>query len=413
MELAHIQKTLGEDIVKLSGFFRRAGSEKKQELYYEYPRTFERFVNEDANAFAPPLLLVAMTSGEELAIHPPVSRKLLEGLERIQEVFAQWYPEFFRRVQVTAHDVVEDKAAHKGQGASFFSLGVDSFYTLLKPRPEAITHLVYMLGMEQPLNLYNYQQEEPVIERIQRVAQQSNVSVIVGKTNMRVVFPMPYSSFHGAGLAGVAHSLSSGFDTVHIPATHSYRDIFPWGSNPLTDSFWSSENLNVLHDGAEAGRAQKISRLLMHSDLALKTLRVCTKNEGGLQNCGKCDKCVRTMTTLDLLGILDKAVTFPPTLPRSLIRKTRRYGDNDLSFLRENLELAKELGSSHKVVRLLERTLLRGETQVYSQGHNFFAVEGALLRWYVWERYALRLGYYWERAQYHTGRWRERNRKAL
>jgi hypothetical protein len=342
-----------------------------------------------------------------------VSRKLLEGLERIQEVFVQWYPELFRHVQVTAHHVVEDKAAHKSKAASFFSLGVDSFYTLLKPRQEAITHLVYMLGMEQPLNLYQHQQEAPVIERIRHVAGRSKAEIIVGETNMRVVFPMPYSSFHGAGLAGVAHSLSNGFDTVHIPATHSYRDIFPWGSNPLTDSFWSSDNLNVLHDGAEAGRAQKISRLLMHSDLALQNLRVCTKNEGGLQNCGKCDKCVRTMTTLDLLGILDKAVTFPPTLPRSLIRKTRHYGDNDLSFLRENLELAKELGSSRKDVKLLERTLLRGKTQVYSQGHNFFAVEGALLRWYVWGRYALRLAYYWERAKYHAGRWRARKRQVV
>jgi hypothetical protein len=410
MELTRIQKTLGEDTVKLSGFFRRAGRDETQELYYEYPRAFENFVSESANAFAPPLLLVAMAGGEALVLHPPVSRKVLEGLERIQEVFEQWYPEFFRHVQVTAHHITEDKTTHKGQAASFFSLGVDSFYTLLKPRQETITHLVYMLGMEQPLDLYQHQQEAPVIERIQQVAQQSKANVIVGKTNMRVVFPMPYSSFHGAGLAGVAHSLSDGFDTVHIPATHSYRDIFPWGSNPLTDSFWSSENLNVIHDGAEAGRAQKISRLLRHSDLALQTLRVCTKNEGGLQNCGKCDKCVRTMTTLDLLGILDKAVTFPPTLPRSLIRKTRRYGDNDLSFLRENLALAKELGSSRKDVKLLERTLLRGKTQVYSQGHNFLAVEGALLRWYVWERYALRLAYYWERAQYHAGRWHARKR---
>jgi hypothetical protein len=376
MELERIQKTLAEDTVKLSGFFRRAGSEVSQELYYEYPRAFEPFICDSANAFAPPLLLVAMTSGEELVIHPPVSRKLREGLEHIQEVFEQWYPEFFKHVQITARQITEDTAAHKGQTASFFSLGVDSFYTLLKPRHEPITHLVYMLGMEQPLNLYQYQQEAAVIERIQHVAQQSKAEVTVGKTNMRVVFSLPYSSFHGAGLAGVAHSLSNGFDTVHIPATHSYHDIFPWGSNPLTDSFWSSENLNVTHDGAEAGRAQKISRSLMHSELALKNLRVCTKNEGGLQNCGKCDKCVRTMTTLDLLGILEQAPTFPPTLPKRLIRKARRYGDNELSFLRENLELAKELNSSRKDVRLLERTLLRGKAQVYSQGYSFFAVEG-------------------------------------
>ncbi len=413
MRLEHIQKTLSEDSVRLAGFFCRAGSAEARELYYEYPRVFETFVSERADAFAPPLLLAAMASGETLELQVPVSRKLLEGLELIQEVFEQWYPEFFRHVQVTAQQIVEDKVPPKERAASFFSLGVDSFYTLLKPRPKAITHLVYVLGMEQPLSLYQHEQEIPVIERIRDVAEQSNAQLIVGKTNMRVVFPLPYSSFHGAGLAGVAHSLSRGFDTVYIPATHSYRDIFPWGSNPLTDNFWSSENLDVFHDGAEAGRAQKISRLLSHSELALSNLRVCTKNEGGLQNCGNCDKCVRTMTTLDLLGLLEQAVTFPPTLPRRLIRRARRYGDNDLSFLRENLELAKELHSRRSDVRLLERTLLRAKTQVYSQGHSFLAVQGVIFRWYSWERYRLRLAYYWERAKDHLERWRARRRKTV
>jgi hypothetical protein len=134
-----------------------------------------------------------------------------------------------------------------------------------------------MLGMEQPLRFYEDGKEERLIARMREVAAQAGVKLIVGKTNLREVFPLPYSSFHGAGLAGVAHSRAGGFDTVYIPATHSYRDLFPWGSHPLTDSLWSSEGLSVVHDGAEAGRAQKLSRSLVHSELALSTLRVCTK----------------------------------------------------------------------------------------------------------------------------------------
>jgi hypothetical protein len=402
MQLVSVEKKEGGTHVRLSGLIRRMGSEEPLELYFEYPREFAAFVTETADAFAPPLLLVAMASGEVLTIQPPVSRTLLAGFEHIQEVFEQWYPEFFKHSQVTAQQPHEQPRNKKDQSASFFSLGVDSFYTLLKARAEPITHIVYMLGMEQPLRFYEDGKEERVIARMREVAAQAGVTLIVGKTNLREVFPLPYSSFHGAGLAGVAHSLAGGFDTVYIPATHSYRDLFPWGSHPLTDSLWSSEGLSVVHDGAEAGRAQKLSRSLVHSELALSTLRVCTKNKGGLENCGRCDKCVRTMTTLKLLGVLEKATTFPSTLPNRFIAKPRRYADNDLSFLRENLDIAREVGARRKEIRLLERTLLKGQAQVLSQGHSFFGVQAALFRWYLWERYAIQLEYYWERAKVHA-----------
>jgi hypothetical protein len=113
------------------------------------------------------------------------------------------------------------------------------------------------------------------------------------------------------------------------------------------------------------------------------------------------------MTTLKLLGVLDKATAFPSSLPNRFIAKPRRYEDNDLSFLRENLAIAKEVGASRKETRLLERTLLKGQVQVLSQGHNFFAVEAALFCWYLWERYAIRLEYYWERAKVRARRWRK------
>jgi hypothetical protein len=79
MELTRIQKTLGEDTVKLSGFFRRAGRDETQELYYEYPRAFENFVSESGNAFAPPLLLVAMAVGENLSFTRPCHANCSRG----------------------------------------------------------------------------------------------------------------------------------------------------------------------------------------------------------------------------------------------------------------------------------------------------------------------------------------------
>jgi hypothetical protein len=129
MQLVSVETKEGGTHVRLSGLIRRTGREEPLELYFEYPRELAAFVTETADAFAPPLLLVAMASSENLVIQPPVSRTLLAGLEHIQEVFEQWYPEFFKHSDVTARQPHEHPNHKKGQFASFFSLEVDSFYT--------------------------------------------------------------------------------------------------------------------------------------------------------------------------------------------------------------------------------------------------------------------------------------------
>jgi hypothetical protein len=68
MPLVSVGKKVSDAHVRLSGLIHRVGSEEPLELYFEYPREFADFVSETADAFAPPLLLVAMASGENLVI---------------------------------------------------------------------------------------------------------------------------------------------------------------------------------------------------------------------------------------------------------------------------------------------------------------------------------------------------------
>ena len=43
----------------------------------------------------------------------------------------------------------------------------------------------------------------------------------------------------------------------------------------------------------------------------MRNLHVCWQN-GTAHNCGRCEKCVRTLLTLELLGVREKAASFPP-----------------------------------------------------------------------------------------------------
>jgi hypothetical protein len=126
---------------------------------------------------------------------------------------------------------------------------------------------------------------------------------------------------HGSALASVAHLLSDQFDRICIPATHTYGDVIPWGSHPLLDPLWSSDQLDILYDGAEANRFQKCEVIAQYPK-ALDTLRVCWKNPGGDYNCGHCEKCTRTMLMLKAHGVLEKSKAFPTTLTSSKVART-------------------------------------------------------------------------------------------
>ena len=61
----------------------------------------------------------------------------------------------------------------------------------------------------------------------------------------------------GPALAGVGLVLQDHFDTMRIPSSHSYRQMFPWGSHVMLDHHWSSDRLTMIHDGADASRIDK------------------------------------------------------------------------------------------------------------------------------------------------------------
>jgi hypothetical protein len=113
---------------------------------------------------------------------------------------------------------------------------------------------------------------------------------------------------HGCLLAAIAHLMEEQFDTYVIPATHHYGHLNPYGSHPLTDPLFSSKGLRIVHDGAAFDRVERTELVAGSSD-ALKVLHVCWQ-DFMLGNCSKCEKCVRTMATLDLVGARERARTF-------------------------------------------------------------------------------------------------------
>ncbi|MCZ7529162.1 MAG: hypothetical protein M5U31_01740 [Acidimicrobiia bacterium] len=78
-----------------------------------------------------------------------------------------------------------------------------------------------------------------------------------------------------------------------------------WRSHPDIE-MWSSETTAIEHDGDDTTRPDKLMYLAQEPDL-LRQVKVCWAADTA-GNCGRCPKCLLTMTVLDVLGALEPGV---------------------------------------------------------------------------------------------------------
>ena len=371
MRIFKIKKYISENKAILSAWVDSSAFSKPQNIFFCYPSKYIDYLHETADPFFPAVLIPAMINGEDIEIQAPLSARILENQAVIQDIFTTWHPDKFKRVKITAQALEKPLKKVFNKNATFFSLGVDSMYSMLKHLPQnesssenGLSNLIYMKGLELPLSIYSKRQDIQVIQSIKRLAKHYNLEVIIGETNLRDIFPLDWEDYYfGPGLAATALSLSNGFSNIYIPSSHSYAVFFHDPSSPLLDHLWSNENTRIIHDGAEKERAQKISDLIVQDTYALNNLRVCVDNDGGIHNCGKCGKCIRTMVTLEILGLLKNSEIFPPILPKYFARQLHTFIPDSLEFTKENLKLAKKYGRKD-IEKILEREIRLGNLEI-------------------------------------------------
>ena len=345
---------------RLVGVVERGGAERT-ELVFEYPERFRPFVDESADPFAVAALLPAAHAGEPLEVVPPVSPRLRFNLPRVLDIWHTWDPAV-ARVPIETEPRPEAPAPPSGRAATFFSGGVDSFYTLLKrlrsetALPVPLTHLVFMRGIETRLE--RSRGVDASLRRVEEVARAAGVECLTGTSTLRTFTRLHWEDYYfGAGLASTALTLAGGFDYVCVPSGYSYAHMVPHGSTHLVDEMYSTERLSIVHDGAEATRAEKMARIVeWDRDLVLDNLRVCHLNEGGDYNCGRCRKCVRTAIPLKIVGAWEDARTFPD---KSTDHWERVLATDHLALTEENLALARDHGADPALTAMLVRVARR------------------------------------------------------
>ncbi len=206
----------------------------------------------------------------------------------------------------------------------FYSLGVDSNYTLsksLSSDSNRIPRLVMVEGFD--VYLWERHRFPPMREAATELAMQLGTEVLVVTTNLRefsdrVTDWVRY--FHGPALASTVLALGSCFSTCKVAASQTYRSLIPRGAHPLLDPLWGSDTTAFEHDGLEANRLEK-TRAIARFPALLRNLRVCaTSDLTKAYNCGECEKCIRTMIYLEIAGALEVCDTLPHSIDTEKLR---------------------------------------------------------------------------------------------
>ncbi len=344
-----------------------------QELYFETDETFADSLTLNPHAFLVASIMPALRFGEQrVHVDAEICPELQSGLVTAMSLIRHWFYDSSRKlVRIEAKPQSKPPASHMTDRAGFFfSGGIDSMATLRANRlnyplehPGALKDAFLIYGLDVGTEGGEDAIFEQVVDTLKPFAGKAGITLIPVYSNVYTNhrhldrnWDFWLYEFQASALASVAHAFTKRVSNVSIASTLDIYNPKPEGSHPLLDSNYSSYDLRIRHDGGSLSRLDKV-KLLAPWDLALQYVRVCMNTEQyrpDMLNCGKCEKCLRTMLELLVAGALDRAEAFPDNdvsaeLVRTQVRMPRAYLE---TFYGELVEPLAEMGRDDLVTAI-------------------------------------------------------------
>lgn len=321
-------------------------------LWFRFPAGYAKAVAERGDGLLTGLLLAAMCLGEDMEVRASVSPQLLHGVREYAHTFHTWFP--WLRIPVIQADQLRrvENPAGTSMCATAFSGGVDSFYTLKMNLPGEqplaayqVSHCLFAQGMD--LSLADSAQYNALVDIYAETLKPLGVGLIACQTNIQAFTAgrLKWDYAHGAALAAIAQVLGGSMAKLYLPSSFCFFHLVPWGSSPVIDHLLSTEALQILHHGAGVARIRKLEAISAWPP-PQQALRVCTnaKKRQGVQNCSACEKCLRTMTMLKVIGKLDDFQTFKKPFPRIKILTWLPFLETDSRWAGQTIDFARQHG---------------------------------------------------------------------
>jgi hypothetical protein len=355
----------------LPGFVRftvevREAGNANGPIWIDVPEAIAPEVVDRLDAWLLWVLPYAFETQQEVTLDGPVDHELLRNAHEFMEIWSRWKPGR-RPVRIRADSDHAPQRQGERTGV-FFSAGVDSFFTLFhhdamgREHPEwrqrPIDDLVYVEGFDIPLE--HRAALDAKRAALERIATETGKTAVTFATNLRETgVRRPWGpEMHGPALGGVGLLAGRRWERVLISAWVGHEHLGAWGSTGLTDPLLSTSTTRTRPYGASHDRFEKLEFLARFPQV-FGTLHVCWKERNEL-NCGRCEKCFRTLLAIEILGLRERASSFPRE-PLELGRIDEFWDDRPLhvSVYERLFKHAERAGRSDivaAIARQLDRT---------------------------------------------------------
>jgi hypothetical protein len=285
------------------------------ELWFGVSEEHRGLVSNRADASLLGLLLPAMQAGEDIEIEGAVSERLHYHLSGpFQFVMRHVIPDLRPiRIRPAAIESTDRRASGVATG---FSAGIDSFAVLADhhygdpPPGFRLTHLVYNnVGSHgrvgNPLFRLRYERLKPLADRIGLpfVGVDSNLMSFYEHVKFKHSYTVRNATVALLLQAGIGRSFhAAGTVLTGAPPSLPLKDVAHF--DPVILPMMSTEVLDALWIGGTTTRVAKTLQVAEIED-SYDILDVCVRNDRA-GNCSTCKKCVRTLVTLEIAGLLDR-----------------------------------------------------------------------------------------------------------
>lgn len=288
----------------------------RKEVWFKVDKKYEEYLcYERGDAFVIAALNFAMRNHHDIVSEAPLSEDLYYNIDKyLLDAIAQYNKDFYRP-QITA-DVSSESLPCAGAVGTGISCGVDSMHALasqtaMKFRKHNITHLTFNnVGShgegEKAENLYHIRLERP-----KRFAEKYGFEFVTCNSNLQNVVEQNHFKSHTYSSMFAVYCLQKLY-SVYYYASGGYRynefrlddkaTICCGSYDMLSLPLLSTHSLRLYSEGEGMSRMTKLKSVIKYVP-SYEYLNVCLKEE---HNCGKCEKCVRTLLGIDALGALDK-----------------------------------------------------------------------------------------------------------
>lgn len=293
-------------------------SDSKQ-LWFSVPEEFGDWLTDDVyDAFMVAMLFPAMCYNERLIIEGCVSEKLYDNLVHYVQKCQQANLSYLNEIEIVVQGFKSAKKTNNliGEG---FTAGVDALATLydrfvIEKSPDFRISALFFFNVgthggggerarKKFKSRYNY-----LLDFVNEIG----LPFVPMDSSLFDFYKLEWEYDAGVlcrtiGILVFERVLSK----YYVASDYSFWEIVNMSSinhgaiiNATNYSMLGTESLEIIVDGTQYKRSEKIARLLDYPQ-GMKYLNVCVGQTESPHNCSLCHKCLRTELALDILGKLE------------------------------------------------------------------------------------------------------------